>query len=197
MANFSYNTGVPDAPNDPSVDQPDMLTNTQNAALIWEEDHVGFNANNGGKHTHVTLVNVAVPPAQVNPASYLGTQFGVASAATPELYFTNSLTTMLLSVIKAFGQFDSAGNAIGSTFNYSVAKLATGRFHITLPANTVVSSSNYLVLITPTLPSNFAVGGIVGYSNQTNAGFDINCRAFTGGNVGADPSAISFIVIEW
>jgi hypothetical protein len=198
MANFSYNSGVPNANNDPGVDQPDMLLNAQSIASIWEEDHVGFNANNGGKHTHVTLVNVAVPPLpQSNPSSFLGTQFGVAAPTAPELYFTNSLTTMLLSGIKAFAQFDNNGNAIGSTFNCTVSKTGTGNFTVTLPANTVVSASNYLVLITPSMPDNFAVGGIVGYSNQTSAGFHINCRAFTGGNTGADPSRISFVVIEW
>jgi len=197
MANFSYNTGVPAGNNDPSVDQPDMLTNTQNSALIWEEDHVGFNANNGGKHAHVTFPNIAVPPAQVNPASFLSTQAGVASVATPELYFVNSLCTMLLSGIKAFAQFDNTGTAIGPTFNCSVGKTGTGNFTVTMPVNTVVSNSNYLVLATASMPDNFTVGGIIGYSNQTNTGFHLNCRAFTGGNVGADPSRVSFIVIEW
>lgn len=196
MANFSYNNTVPNANNDPSVDQPDMLTNAQSIKSIWEEDHVGFNANNGGQHTHVTLVNVAVPPAQANPASYVGTQFGQAAASVPELFFTNSLTTMLLSGIKAFGQFDNTGTAIGPPFNCSISKNATGSFAVTFSANTVASNSNYLVIITTDMPNTFSSALTSGYSNQTNAGFNINCRSLAG-NAGADPSRASFLVIEW
>ncbi len=40
---ISYNNNVPAGPNNPSVDQPQMLLNTQAIKAIMEVDHAGFN----------------------------------------------------------------------------------------------------------------------------------------------------------
>jgi hypothetical protein len=51
MTNFSYNQDIPDAPNNPSDDQPLMKTNTNSTFGIIAVDHVGFEQANGGYHT--------------------------------------------------------------------------------------------------------------------------------------------------
>lgn len=64
MPNFDYNRDVPDGPNNPSEDQPDMKINTNSAADIWDVDHFGFQDNNGGKHDVIRFPAVqAVTPA--------------------------------------------------------------------------------------------------------------------------------------
>jgi len=50
MPNITYNLGIPNTPNDPSVDQPKMKINNDANDTIWDVDHYGFNDNNGGKH---------------------------------------------------------------------------------------------------------------------------------------------------
>lgn len=52
---FTYNAGVPNAPDDPADDQPEMLQNTQSTANLINVDHVGFNLSGGGVHRQVTM----------------------------------------------------------------------------------------------------------------------------------------------
>jgi hypothetical protein len=64
MSTFSYNTGVPAANNNPSVDQPEMLVNTASIASIIAVDHVGFGGSIGGgdgRHNQVTFNSNNVP----------------------------------------------------------------------------------------------------------------------------------------
>jgi hypothetical protein len=51
MANFPYNSNVPNPPDNPSADVGDMQTNSGSIANIIAVDHIGFNLNNGGWHT--------------------------------------------------------------------------------------------------------------------------------------------------
>jgi hypothetical protein len=66
---FTYNNLVPATNNDPSVDQPQMLINTQSINSIIAVDHIGFNAGNGGYHTVIhqkTQVSDPAPIASFN-----------------------------------------------------------------------------------------------------------------------------------
>lgn len=51
--NLTYTTGIPATNNDPSVDQPNMQTNTNSVDSWVEIDHHGFGDNQGGYHTIV------------------------------------------------------------------------------------------------------------------------------------------------
>ena len=59
--NFTYNNNVPNPPDNPSVDVPDMQTNSMSIESIIGVDHVTFNTNGGGIHKQVTLANEAAP----------------------------------------------------------------------------------------------------------------------------------------
>lgn len=61
MVLFAYNRDIPDAPNNPSVDQPDMLANTNSIDDLLAVDHYSFNTPTGGIHKQVTLINEAAP----------------------------------------------------------------------------------------------------------------------------------------
>jgi hypothetical protein len=61
MTNFAYNRDIPDGPNNPSVDQPDMKINTNAIDDLLAVDHVSFNLNNGGLHNQVTLLSESAP----------------------------------------------------------------------------------------------------------------------------------------
>jgi hypothetical protein len=65
MTDFNYFTGIPNPSNNPSTDAPNMQTNTNSAAGIWDVDHYGFQDNNGGKHD---IIHIPLPQA-VTPAT--------------------------------------------------------------------------------------------------------------------------------
>lgn len=67
MSSFTYITGVPAADNDPSVDQPNMVTNTNSIPGLIAIDHVSFNASNGGTHLQVTFSSNNVPTVPTSP----------------------------------------------------------------------------------------------------------------------------------
>jgi len=48
--NLGYNNAVPNGPDDPADDQPQMLLNTNSINSWTNIDHIGFNQNNGGYH---------------------------------------------------------------------------------------------------------------------------------------------------
>lgn len=48
--NLNYTTGIPNAPNNPSSDQPIMQTNANSINTWVQQDHIGFNTDNGGYH---------------------------------------------------------------------------------------------------------------------------------------------------
>lgn len=77
MSTFSYNTGVPAANNNPSVDQPDMQTNTASINSLLAIDHVPFNTAGGGRHNQVTFNanNPATLPA-TPPVLFVNNQDG-------------------------------------------------------------------------------------------------------------------------
>jgi hypothetical protein len=71
MGLFVNNQNIPFAPNNPSVDQPDMQTNT-NSIINWAKvDHQGYNVSQGGYHTVVHLIDNIVDPMNVPPAGPL------------------------------------------------------------------------------------------------------------------------------
>ncbi len=76
MTTFSYNTSVPNGPNDPADDQPFMLTNTASISGLISTNHVGFNTTNGGIHTVINFLNQTVDPSidAMNPLPNLYTK---------------------------------------------------------------------------------------------------------------------------
>lgn len=59
--NFTYNTGIPNPPNNPSTDVPQMQVNTNSISSLISIDHVGFNTNGSGIHKQVTLNSQGAP----------------------------------------------------------------------------------------------------------------------------------------
>lgn len=101
---FSFNTNIPAAPNDPSVDQPDMLTNNQSTNLLLAVDHISFNTAGGGQHKQVTFNGNNVPTPPVTPPVL----FTNTVAGLPQLFFYSGDATHSSS--------QYVNNAQGSTF---------------------------------------------------------------------------------
>lgn len=71
MGMFTYFPNIPFATNNPSVDQPNMETDTNSISSLIAIDHQGFNVNQGGYHTVVHCIDNIVDPAPVPPAGPL------------------------------------------------------------------------------------------------------------------------------
>lgn len=83
MPNYTYNTGIPDAPNNPSDDQPLMKTNTDSINSILNEDMIGFGNTNGGFHSKITYVNQGSDPGS-SSAQYI--EYSKATSGSSEMY---------------------------------------------------------------------------------------------------------------
>lgn len=122
-----YNVNIPFATNDPSVDQPDMLENTNTINTFVEQDHLGFNdqfngnANSGGWHTDIHLINQGT--------GFVPTRITEVGQLFSKLVTMNGITSMAL-----FFQSDTGVGASNSLTQ------------ITAPKNTVASSSGYTFL---------------------------------------------------
>ena len=80
MATFDYFDNIPAAPNNPSADQPLMLTNTQSIDSIIAVDHYSFESATSidGTHKQVTLTNESGPgiPAGTNAVFHANNYLG-------------------------------------------------------------------------------------------------------------------------
>lgn len=80
MPIITYNRDTPDAPHNPSSDQPDMKINTNSIDDLISIDHYSFNDNNGGLHKQVRLVDLLVAPT--GTAAGLGTLYTKLATST-------------------------------------------------------------------------------------------------------------------
>jgi hypothetical protein len=191
---FTYNNSVPAAANNPSNDQPDMLTNAQSVEGIINVDHITFNTLGGGQHKQITFNNKNVPAAQTDPQSVCYTNSGTASSVS-QMFYRNQNGTFQVSPIKAWGLVDSAGNILGSqSLNIAtVTPAGTGRYNIALSAN-AVNSTNFAVLVTGTVISS--ANGVQSGYNITGVGtFQLVFLKLDGSGFEA-PINFSFLVMQ-
>lgn len=168
MTNFSYNDGVPATNNNPSVDQPDMLINTQSIKNLINVDHLSFGVNDGGTHKQVTLNLSGVKPPVTGTQTALYTK---SVSGTGQLFFEYASGTEL--------QITGLASSIASSG------------YITLPGGLILmwgsvnfaGTGNYPVTFTPNFPT--AVFSIVGLgqtnSSPTNNAFVITASVTTAG----------------
>lgn len=116
MTLYSFDNAVPAANDNPSSDQPDMLTNNQSTLGIIGEDHITFNLNNGGQHKAIRFNQDAsyVPTPPVSPPElFTNTVLGLpqlfyysgdaAHSSTQYVASTNGSTLLLGGLIIKWG----------------------------------------------------------------------------------------------
>lgn len=163
---FTFNTSIPAASNDPSDDQPIMLSNNVATSGIIAVDHVGFNTSGGGQHLQVTFNSNNTPSLPASPP-VLFTQI---NSGLPQLFFYSG------DAAHSANQYNII-ELNGSTvlFGGMVIKWGTSNFS--------GSSSNVTVTFTNPFPNTlFAVVAIPFGGNgaalntvfQTSSNFQIN-----------------------
>jgi len=163
---FSFSTTIPAANNDPSDDQPIMLTNNGSIAGLIAVNHIGFNTTGGGQHKFVEFNGNNAPSPPAGNASVLFTAAGTAKPASPQPFWQNADATFHLP-IKAWALVTEAGG-IDNNQSSNVASInrpSTGRYDITLTTG-ATNSASFGVNIT-TSPNS---GGFVTLGSYTLTG---------------------------
>jgi len=169
---IAYNLGIPNAPDNPSTDQPNMKTNNDNIATYVSVDHVAFNTAGSGQHNQVTF-NANNPPASPTtpPILFVNDRDGAGNILPSSLselfYYTGSATqsksqyvsTQNGSVLLLGGIILKWGLVIGAANNTTVT------FPVAFPNNAfVVTVSGGLTTGTqPTINVNTASESVTGF----------------------------------
>jgi hypothetical protein len=174
MPNFIYKDNIPFPTNNPSTDQPDMLTNTNSIDSIIGIDHFSFNNTNGGTHQQVQLfnspgINGAIPPGL--QGNGWETIYASATAGNGELWFTRGSTP---TGIQLTGPGVPSALQNGSTFLPGGLIFQWGRS----PGGSLPSSGT-ITFPTPFI-NNFFVVNITLIANSSGTGTSNTISYLTG-----------------
>lgn len=216
MPNFTYNRDIPDAPNNPSNDQPPMKVNTNSTDDLINEDHYSFNDNNGGLHKQARIINLlAIPAALSAGMGTLYTKLATSSGVNTEsnIFFTpdNSgneyqITRPITGSFASFSQIGAFGTVTagytmaagwtffpgGMLFQYAnvirAAGISPSTIVVTFPVQ--FSTANIVISITPIC----AIGGT---GQVHTASLQANTLSASGFTCNFDSSTSSYIGFTW
>jgi len=194
---ITYTRDIPDAPNNPSVDQGPMKTNTNSIDTLIAVDHYTFADVPSGTHKQVTISGKNAGGAQTDPASIMYTSSGTASSVA-NLNYRNQNGIFPLNCVRAWGYVQGGVGpvVIGSqSVNVStVTRSSTGKYVVTLTAN-AVSTNQYAVICSSNVVSS-ASGTQVGYNLLAPVGqFELNFVTLNGASL-VDPANFTFMVLQ-
>ncbi len=185
MSSFTYTRDRPNAPNNPSVDQPVMKINTNSIDDLIAVDHVSFNANGGGQHEQVTFNANNVPSVPTSPPVLFTNN---DAFSIPQLFYYSGIAP------RTTDQYKLTTN--GSTFLFGGIILKWGSFNP--PNGTSIVTFTGLSPANSAFPDNcFTVivmdNGAPGFSSYRVSSY--NATSFTFVNGGAGGRAYSFIAV--
>jgi len=202
MPAITYNLGIPASGNNPSNDQPNLLTNTNAVNSILAVDHNSFSDTNAGTHAQVTLPYQNAGATQSGNSAVIYTAAGLANSSASQIYWKNSqggasATPYQLSAVKAWATFSGAsGSILGSqSLNVSsITRNSTGSYAVTLSTNALSGSSYGIILSSTDNASNQRC--TLSYSILGATGFTISAVAAASGFALTDPNNVTFMVIQ-
>jgi hypothetical protein len=166
--NFNYTQGIPNGPDNPSDDQPNMQTNTNSDFGIWNVDHYGFVNALGGWHKVIRLPEIVgnTDPLAVNvvpngfPAN-AGQIYTKTVNGDLYLYYessngvVNQLTNDSSILDRAAVNFTQLAGVVTINNSYNVSSV------------TRISAGVYVIAFTNNISSAFYYTAISGFSNGT------------------------------
>jgi len=197
MSMFTYNRDIPDAPNNPSNDQPKMQVNTNSTQDLIAVDHVSFNLSPGGTHKQATFSSKNAAGAQVDPQSVLYTGDGTASTVA-NLLFRNQNAIFPINTVRAWGFVNGATGAVVNNQSVNVASVvrnSAGNYTVTLTAN-AVTTADFAILVSST--SNTSAPTRLVYSSYAITGIGTFTLKFDqlANGTGQDVTSFSFQVLQ-
>jgi hypothetical protein len=170
MPNYTYNQDIPDGPNNPSTDQPNMKTNTNSIYDLLGGDStvdmIGFGDSNGGWHRKITYVNQGS-----NPGSSAGQYvvYSKQSGGESELFAQKDATSTPIQLTKKVPLASTSGYSYlpGGILIQWVQRTSTGAFSWPVAFTSAVYGA--------TLGYNDAVSGTVpNLTSLTTSGAVLN-----------------------
>lgn len=157
---FTYTTGIPAAGNNPSVDQPNMQTNTNSINSLIAVDHVGFNQLvDGGKHKYIRMPVGTIPAMSATEAAL----YSKTANTLSQLFYTNDTSTNQYQLTRASNvNFATFAQSTGWTFLPGGMLMQWGQ---------ATSSGVAFPNTTVTFPFTY-----------TNAVYSVNCTILTTAN---------------
>lgn len=150
MTDYPYTLGVPNPPNSPSVDVPNMQINTNSIAGLIGQDHVGFQLANGGYHTVIHSVPNGGDPGVTTGFGQIYTKSVTSPLSTDQQLFYESGG----GVITQLTSYGADTSFVKPNFGY--ASIA-GAFIIQWGIiNTTSGPSNGTYTFTSSSPANIA-----------------------------------------
>lgn len=184
MSSFSYITGIPNAPNNPSADQPNMKTNTNSINSWVGIDHKGFTTGQDGWHTLVHLVPQSSPAATLG----IGELYSQTVNADQQLFYQSGggVITQLTG--------PTAPSIVTNGFTY----LPGGLLMQWGSTNAVTSSASTTITFpTPFLSAVFSVQGTVVTNDTSTVRFSLLNAATLTQFVTSQTSTSHFTLLYW
>lgn len=214
MTDFNYNLNIPNPPNRPSSDVNLMQTNTNSIAGWASIDHVGYGTTNnlGGTHLQTAFGGFSTGPLPPGPeGSVMYPAAGTASNTTSQLYFDNSLASVVISAVRAFGSIpaptftgpypqtiditpSNSYNVLVGVGQSNVSRASTNAnivYQIKLETN-CVSGTNAAVFITPSNEPGLPSLNFYSYVLTSN----VLTITLSGNTVPSAPSFLNFAILQ-
>lgn len=187
MSNYTYTSGRPAGNISPAAQRSSMQTNNDNNALIWAEDHYGFNDadNLGGEHKFIRLPENNTPVAGTPPSfqANIYTVPGVANTAVSQVLTQLPTVSIPMTGVRAFACFPANGTssgavAISNSYNVSSVSLSKASaavnsvFTVNI-ASGALTGSNYCVLLSNGIIVNSGSGHYIYYTIVSQTSFTV------------------------
>lgn len=177
MTNQPYTTNIPFSTNNPSDDQPIMMSNNNSIPLVLAIDHYAFNDNNGGYHKQVNLVNEANPGTP-------GTVGSVLFSKNNEWWFQNASLGVNAIQMTSSANFPVA-TVPGRSFLPGGVIMQWG-FGTTNGAGSLTQAyvSNFTVIFTAQVSAN-SIGNVIANINPALGSVTITTKNNSGAAISA------------
>lgn len=175
MPLYIYTTNIPDANNDPSVDQGPMEVNTNSINSLIAEDHYGFNDASGGLHAKVRLPVLGAIPTGTGAS--IGTLY-TKTAGESEVFFTPDVTAneyqLTRTITASFAKFGTNTALPGPTVGTGGWTFLPGGLLLQWGlVNTIAASGTATTVTFPIsftgIPFSITIGSITAEGNSPGA----------------------------
>jgi hypothetical protein len=212
---YPFDNSVPAGPNNPSADQPDMLSNNQSDLLIWKADHFGYNVNSSGYHPQVRMPNyttysppigAALPPVILGFGGlYCNAGVDLIGGANTALFYTPDATGKAYQLTRTdltnyllFGTLTQNYNSVGNTYWGGWTFLPGGLIKQYGNTTNVTSSGSTTVIFPITFPAAvFNVQCTIVTSDNSTIRFSLQGNPTTAQFVTTQTSSSKFTNLYW
>jgi len=176
---ISYKRNIPNGPNNPSNDQPDMKTNTNSIDDIIAVDHQSFAGTNAGYHTIIHQTTQGSNPSAISGVNQVFSKVATIPPGDTQLFTLtgmNGLSQLTGNLSATNGYVWCAGvliqwGVVSASGNFVDRQNGTQSFNVAFPNNVFTVFTT--IMYNTTLPSSNNLGGVIinSDSSLTVSGF--------------------------